>query len=213
MNVEDSKDIISDVQIESLIRAFYEAHGVEPRDDDDYMDQAERHWMREALIGTGLLDEIVRLRGIALRLAGDRADLSFKLEQMRRDRDTEHAIAENWKARAETWKERAFEITNRNAALTRLSVIDYARGGLVYERYSANLDMHYQDDGRTLKIFVTPAGVQERADKLREIQARAQRDTECSLLRNRYPHEPHKWDIDDRDKLQRECPGLKKETP
>ena len=37
--------------------------------------------------------------------------------------------------------------------VTRLTVIDYERGGLQYERYNADLEYELQDDKRTLKIW------------------------------------------------------------
>ena len=56
----------------------------------------------------------------------------------------------NWSPRSEK--------QNPLANVSRLSVIDDARGGLVYEKYDVVLDLQLQDDNRTLKIFVYPKG-------------------------------------------------------
>lgn len=55
------------------------------------------------------------------------------------------------------WSPRG-EKQNPLANVSRLSVIDDARGGLVYEKYNVVLDVQLQDDDRTLKIFVYQKG-------------------------------------------------------
>lgn len=45
---------------------------------------------------------------------------------------------------------------NLHETLNRLSVIDDEKGGLIYERHNSRLDIHIQDDHRTLKVFVYP---------------------------------------------------------
>jgi hypothetical protein len=45
-----------------------------------------------------------------------------------------------------------------NSKVTRFEVID--ENGRVYTKHNSKIELSYQDDGRTLKVFVTPLNKQ-----------------------------------------------------
>ena len=46
-----------------------------------------------------------------------------------------------------------------NVKVTRFEVID--ENGRVYQKWNCNIELSYQDDGRTLKVFIKPLNKQD----------------------------------------------------
>lgn len=65
---------------------------------------------------------------------------------------------EYWQGEFDHWHQQAIQMAD-TSKVTRFEVID--TNGRVYQKWNCNVELSYQDDGRTLKVFIIPLNKQD----------------------------------------------------